>query len=83
MPISELKIDRSFIFSLPHEQNNSILVTTIINMARGMNLRVVAEGIENEEQLLYLKGLNCDISQGYYFHKPMSADRFVKILMQN
>ena len=80
MPISELKIDRSFIFSLPHDQSNAILVTTIINMARGMNIRVVAEGIENEEQLLYLKELNCEVAQGYYFNKPMNADQFAKIL---
>jgi EAL domain-containing protein (putative c-di-GMP-specific phosphodiesterase class I) len=80
MPISELKIDRSFISSLPHDQGNAILVTTIINMARGMNIRVVAEGIEKEEQLLYLKELNCEIAQGYYFSKPLNADQFVKIL---
>lgn len=80
MPISELKIDRSFVFSLPHDQNNAILVTTIINMARGLNIRVVAEGIETEEQLLYLKALHCEIAQGYYFNKPLDAERFFKIL---
>lgn len=80
MPISELKIDRSFICSLPHDQSNAILVTTIINMARDMKIRVVAEGIENQEQLLYLKELNCEVAQGYYFNKPMNADGFLELL---
>lgn len=79
MPISELKIDRSFISTLPHDQSNAILVTTIVTMARCMNIRVVAEGVEDEEQLLYLKELNCEVAQGYYFNRPLDVDQFAGI----
>ncbi len=79
MPISELKIDRSFISTLPEDQSNAILVTTIITMASAMKMRVVAEGVENDEQLQYLKGLNCDMAQGYYFSKPLNAADFMKL----
>ena len=78
MPICELKIDRSFISSLPNDQSNAILVTTIIQMAHAMNMRVVAEGVENKAQLRYLKELGCDMAQGYYFSKPMATGSFAE-----
>ena len=72
MPLDELKIDRSFVASLPHSANNASIVGTIIGMAASMNLRVVAEGIEQAEQALFLRDKNCQIAQGFYFSKPLT-----------
>jgi EAL domain-containing protein (putative c-di-GMP-specific phosphodiesterase class I) len=72
MPLDELKIDRSFIASLPHSANNASIVDTIIGLAACMNLRVVAEGIEQVEQADVLREKKCQIAQGYYFSHPLS-----------
>jgi diguanylate cyclase (GGDEF)-like protein len=80
MPISELKIDRSFVSALPHDQNNAAIVNTIISMAHCMNMRVVAEGVETEEQLHYLAGQGCQRMQGYYFSRPLTAQSFADLM---
>lgn len=72
MPISTLKIDRSFISSIENGKQNLTIVKTILTMAQSLGIRVVAEGVENESQLHRLKSLNCEGAQGYYFAKPMS-----------
>ena len=77
MPISELKIDRSFIATIPHDQNNAVIVNTIISMAHCMNIRVVAEGVETLEQLGHLTSRKCQIAQGYYFSKPLQANEVI------
>jgi diguanylate cyclase (GGDEF)-like protein len=71
MPLDELKIDRSFVSSLPHSANNASIVDTIIGLAACMNLRVVAEGIEHSEQAAFLREKKCQIAQGYYFSHPL------------
>lgn len=80
MPISELKIDRSFIATIPHDQSNAVIVNTIISMAHCMNIRVVAEGVETAEQLRYLSSRECRLAQGYYFSKPLPADGLLEHL---
>jgi len=70
-PIQTLKIDRSFIIDIEHNKTKSSITSSIINMAHTLDLKVVAEGIEKEEQLNILKRYNCDIIQGYYFSKPV------------
>jgi len=72
MPLDELKIDRSFVASLLHSANDASIVVTIIGMAVSMNLRVVAEGIELEEQVAFLRGKKCQIAQGFYFSHPLT-----------
>lgn len=74
MPISELKIDRSFISTIPHDQNNTAIVNSIISMARCMKMKVVAEGVETLEQLQHLSRCQCDMVQGYYFSKPLGPE---------
>jgi diguanylate cyclase (GGDEF)-like protein len=74
MPISELKIDQSFIATIPHDQNNAIIVNTIISMAHCMNIRVVAEGVETMDQLRHLSARQCQMAQGFYFSKPLPAE---------
>ncbi|MDH3528443.1 MAG: EAL domain-containing protein [Acidobacteriota bacterium] len=80
LPISTLKIDRTFIDSIENEGNNSEIVQTIIALARSLGMKVIAEGVESKNQLDKLRLLNCEGAQGYYFAKPMPFDeveRFV------
>ena len=74
MPISTLKIDRSFISPINEDGGNTEIVETIIMLARKMGMKVVAEGVENEAQVGQLKRLNCESAQGYYFSQPMNFE---------
>ena len=74
-PIDVLKIDRSFVDGLPDEQDAQI-ARAIIAMAHSLNLAVIAEGVETQEQLDFLREHDCDEVQGYLFGKPMAADQF-------
>lgn len=79
LPIGVLKIDRSFINDLGGERKGSdALVQAIIAMAHSLSLRVVAEGIETQDQLQRLRSLGCDIGQGYLFSRPLPADQFCR-----
>lgn len=77
MPISELKIDRSFISNLHKESSDQAMVVTILNMAKIFKLKVVAEGVETAQQLSFLQQHHCHLFQGYYFSKPLSYEDFV------
>jgi diguanylate cyclase (GGDEF)-like protein len=80
-PLSTVKIDRSFIMDLPGDKENAVLVQAIIAMAHGLRLEVIAEGVETAEQWDYLKSLDCDFVQGYYFGKPMPQADFEDFFM--
>jgi PAS domain S-box-containing protein/diguanylate cyclase (GGDEF)-like protein len=73
-PISTLKIDRSFVRGLPGNHDNVTLIDAIVNMARGMKLNLIGEGVETEEQRAFLAGRGCDYLQGYFFSKPVPAE---------
>ncbi len=75
-PISFLKVDRSFVDGLGTDENDSAIVRATIALAHGLNLRVVAEGVETEDQLTQLTQLNCDLVQGYLFSKPVDPEQF-------
>lgn len=83
LPITHLKIDKSFIDDLILDKSNLIIIKAIIEMAHGLNLKVVAEGVESEEQLLYLGNLNCNTVQGYYFYRPMSSSAIEELLAED
>jgi len=70
LPLSELKIDKSFVQDIPHDLNDVALVDAILSMARHLHFEVVAEGVENEAQLAFLRQQGCERFQGYYFHRP-------------
>ena len=74
LPISTLKIDRSFIRDITTDPNDAQLVETIILMAKNLNIGVVAEGVETEEQLDMLNQFGCRLVQGYYFARPMPTE---------
>lgn len=80
LPIDELKIDRSFIIRMTEEAAYMGLVNTVISLAHGLNLKVVAEGVETEEQAKMLRLLKCEQAQGYLYSKPVSAKDFAALL---
>ena len=73
LPLDALKIDRAFVTDVAHNDDDARLASTIIAMAKGMGLKVIAEGIENEEQLNFLREHNCNEGQGFMFAKAESA----------
>ena len=75
LPISTLKIDRSFISPIQSNGSNSEIVRTIVMLARNLGMKVIAEGVETKEQLEELKKLNCEGAQGYLFAAPMSFEK--------
>jgi diguanylate cyclase (GGDEF)-like protein/PAS domain S-box-containing protein len=72
-PFKTLKIDRSFVGDVCHKEPTRRVVDTIISLARSLNMQVVAEGIETEEQYLYLKNQGCDLAQGFFLSRPIDA----------
>ncbi len=83
LPVETLKIDRSFIISMLDEANTMTLVRTMISLAHSLRLKVVAEGVETEEQAKMLRLLRCDEMQGYLFSKPLPLEEFTALLKAN
>jgi len=75
-PISTLKIDRSFVINVPQDASDRAICGAIISLSKQLNLNVIAEGVETEAQLAFLKSLGCDEIQGYLFSPPVPADKF-------
>lgn len=83
LPVHALKIDHSYIQELTLDQRNEALVLSIIRMAHSLNLRVIAEGVETEEQLKLLKAQQCEEVQGFYFSKPLPANEATDLLLSH
>jgi len=81
--VSKLKIDRSFIRDVAVNPDDAAITTAIISMAKSLNLKVIAEGVENEAQMTFLRGHQCDEIQGYYFSKPLAPDKVADKLRSN
>ncbi len=80
--IDELKIDRSFITDISKDENQKV-VNAIISLAKNLNFKIVAEGVETKEQLEFLENTDCNEIQGYYFSKPMSSEDMHAILVKD
>ncbi len=80
LPLDQLKIDQTFIRNLDQNANNAAIVETVITMGRNLNLNVIAEGVETESELNFLKQKNCCEFQGYHFYKPLPASQFEQLL---
>lgn len=80
LPISQIKIDKSFVDNMEHDWDDEAIVRIILNLARTLRLSVIAEGVENERQYLMLKTAGCSFFQGYHFDKPMPAREFERLL---
>lgn len=82
LPITELKIDQSFVQDITKSEAEATIVQTILQMGKNLKLRIVAEGVETEAQLSYLKNYGCKIFQGYFFQRPCTIENFEKVLPQ-
>jgi len=78
--VSKLKIDRSFIRDVAANPDDAAITTAIISMAKSLKLKVIAEGVENEAQMSFLREHQCDEIQGYYFSKPLTVDKVAEKL---
>jgi diguanylate cyclase (GGDEF)-like protein/PAS domain S-box-containing protein len=79
-PIDALKIDQSFVRQITTVPDEIIIVKAVIGLGRSLKLRVVAEGVETQEQLAFLQAHQCDEAQGYYFSRPVLPEQFAKLL---
>lgn len=83
LPISHVKIDRSFVSDIPDDPNDMAIVKAVIAMAHSLGIQVIAEGVETRDQLEFLRNQNCDAAQGYYFSRPVPSDKFAQLLAQD
>ena len=82
-PIDTLKIDQSFVRDISTNPSDAAIVSAIVQMARVLNIRVLAEGVETKQQLAYLRSNSCDEVQGFYFSQPIEADKVVALFSAN
>ncbi len=80
LPLSELKIDRSFVQHVHRNTNDALLVRSTIELAHNLGLKVVAEGVEDAECLAFLRDNGCDLIQGYFISRPVPLDQFMSLL---
>ena len=79
-PIDKLKIDQSFVWGIPNNEQDMAIVKAVIAMSKALGFRTIAEGIEKDEQALFLKNLGCEQGQGYLYSRPLSAEKFEEFL---
>lgn len=82
LPASEVKIDRSFVMDMLGNDNDAVIVRSIIDLGHNLSLNVVAEGVEDKETATRIKKQGCDVLQGYYISKPVSSDDFLTWLLE-
>lgn len=82
LPVDLIKIDRSFVRDITHSANDGAIVRAVIALAQSLRVNVVAEGVETEEQLAYLRRSGCREVQGYYYSKPLPIEQFREFLQQ-
>ena len=81
-PIDRLKIDQSFVSNLEQSSDNAAIIVAVINMAEGMHMKVIAEGVETDSQLAFLTNAGCNEAQGYLLSKPLSSAQAEEFLMK-
>ena len=74
-----MKIDRSFVSGLPHQYEDRAIARTIIELGRNMNLQVIAEGVETDEQLAFLRQYGCTLIQGFVLSRPKPIDALISL----
>jgi diguanylate cyclase len=79
-PIDVIKVDRSFVQGVDHDAKDAAIAANLVSLAHALGLVAVAEGIESEGQLASLRGLDCDLAQGYLFARPAPAEQITQLL---
>ena len=79
-PVARLKIDKSFMEDIPRNDDDKAVTSAIISLGQRLNMRVIAEGVETDDQIAFLRANNCDEMQGYHFSKPITADAIAAML---
>ena len=82
LPLDRLKIDKQFVDGIGDNHKDQAIAKAIIQLGKSLDLSVVAEGVENEEQVAFLKTSQCDLIQGYYYYKPLDPEAIAEILKQ-
>ena len=82
-PVDIIKIDRSFVRDVPQDADDAAIISAIIALAHSLRLEVVAEGVETEAQLQFLKGRECDLLQGFYLSPAVPADQFAELVRRH
>ena len=80
LPVDAVKIDQSFVRQISTAGDDTTIVKAVIGMARGLKLRVIAEGVETLEEVAFLRAYRCEEAQGYYFSRPVPARQFAMLL---
>ncbi len=83
LPVDKVKIDRSFIMDIPHDTDDVAITSAILAMAKNLNIKVIAEGVENIAQLKFLIEHQCDEIQGFYFSNPLTVDMCAQLFAEN
>ncbi len=83
LPLDVLKLDKEFLKDFEKDSDGKIIIPSIIDMAKKLKLEVVCEGVETKEQVEFLRDVDCDIVQGYYYSKPVPLDVFTEMLSDN
>ena len=77
-PLNSLKIDKSFVMGMNKDAESKAIVKTIVTIAKQLNLKVIAEGVESEADYRYLAEIGCDYGQGYYIDRPLPVSQLEK-----
>ena len=80
LPVNTIKIDQSFVFNMKEDEGDAMIVESVVAIANKFQYKVLAEGVENADTLEQLMNMNCDYYQGYYAHKPMPLQDFIKLI---